>query len=123
MIRLLLVYPLRITCELLTAVLHAESDICVAGFVNSSNEALTEVTKQRCNTVLFDVNLSDHQGLLLTRKLHQIDPDIKVLVTGLVTSNRAILHFIEEGVDGYVLEDESLWIWSKRSVPLMRIDF
>ncbi|MEZ4865221.1 MAG: response regulator transcription factor [Caldilineaceae bacterium] len=108
MIRLLLVYPVRITCELLAAVLRAEEDITVVGYVHSSEEALTAITKAQCNTVLIDINLPNNSALPLAHTLHQMDPTRKVLMTGLLKSNTVILQCIEEGAAGYVFEEESL---------------
>lgn len=108
MIRLLLVHRTRMTCELLAAVLREESDIHVVGFAHSCEEALAAVNKQKCNTVLVNINLPNNDALHLARALHQSDLDIKVLITGLVKSNAAILRCVEEGIAGYVLEEESL---------------
>ncbi|MEZ4869187.1 MAG: response regulator transcription factor [Caldilineaceae bacterium] len=108
MIRLLLVHPTRMTCELLAAVLREESDIHVVGYAHSSDEALTQVSKQKCNTVLVDINMPNHSALPFARNLRQTGQEVKVLITGLVKSNAAILQCIEEGVAGYVLEEDSL---------------
>lgn len=108
MIRLLLVHPTHLTCELLAAVLREESDIHVVGYTDSSDEALALVKKENCNTVLADISLPDNGALAFARLLRQKEPEAKVLITGLVKSNTAILRCIEEGVAGYVLEEDSL---------------
>lgn len=108
MIRLLLVHPTHLTCELLAAVLREESDIHVVGYTHSSEEALALVKKENCNTVLADINLPNNSALSLARMVRQKEQDVKVLITGLVKSNTAILRCIEEGVAGYILEDDSL---------------
>lgn len=108
MIRLLLVHHTRMTCELFAAVLREEPDMHITGYAHSSNEALAQLKKGQCNTVLIDANLPDNGALSFVRTLRQKGHDTKVLITGLVKSNTAILRCVEEGVAGYILEEDSL---------------
>lgn len=114
MIRLFLVNPKRMDCELLSSVLQGEEDIEVVGFSHDSEEALTKIRRGRCDTVLVDINLPSNGALNIARTLQKNGSEAKVLIGGLVRSKSAILHCIEEGVAGYVLEDDSLAVLVKK---------
>ncbi|MEZ4682699.1 MAG: response regulator transcription factor [Caldilineaceae bacterium] len=108
MIQLLLVYPSRMTCELISAALCAEEDIEIVGYAHSGDEALAKLAKQECNTVLASIDLPDNGAFNFARAIRQSAKDVKVLIAGLVKSTTAILRCIEEGVSGYVLAEDSL---------------
>ncbi|MBK8797339.1 MAG: response regulator transcription factor [Anaerolineales bacterium] len=106
MIKLLVVHHVRMTCELLAAVLCEEPDIHVLSYAQTEDEALSRAAEQKYNTVLIDVHLPNQGALRLANALRQLQPDIKILVMGIVNSKSAILHCVEEGIDGYLLEEE-----------------
>lgn len=108
MIQLLLVYPTRMTCELIAAALQGESDITVVGQAHSAEEALTKLTNCKCNTILASIDLSDNGAFKFARAVRQSSKDVKLLIAGLVRSNAAILRCIEEGIAGYILAEDSL---------------
>jgi len=106
MIELLLIYPTRMTCELIAAALQGEGDINIVGCAHSGDEALAKLGQ--CNTVLVSIDLPDNGAFKFARAVRQSAKDIKVLMAGLVCSNTAILRCIEEGLAGYILDDDSL---------------
>lgn len=108
MIRLLVLHPTRMTCELFAAVLREEEDIEVAGFAHNNEDALKLLGRQSCDVVLVDVSLPNSEALSVARQISQKWENTKVLITGLVKSKTAILRCVEEGVAGYVLQEESL---------------
>lgn len=114
MIKLLLVHQARLTCELFAAVLRDEPDVQIVGTAEDKQDALKKAANAACNTVLIDINLPDGGAMSLVRALRQRETDVSILVMGLVNSKSAILYCIEEGIDGYVLESESLSILVKK---------
>lgn len=108
MIELLLVYPTRMTCELIAAALHGEDDINIVGYAHNDDDAQTKLTKSKCNTVLVSIDLANNGAFKTARAIRQSAKDVKVLMAGLIRSNAAILRCVEEGVAGYVLDDDSL---------------
>lgn len=108
MIRLLLVHPTRMTCELFAAVLREEADIHVVGYANSGEAAMTQLNRHKCDIVLLDINLPNSEALEYARLINHTLDDTKVVITGMVNSNSAILRCVEEGVAGYVHQEESL---------------
>jgi DNA-binding NarL/FixJ family response regulator len=58
--------------------------------------------------VLVSANLPNNGALELTQAATQINPAIKVLVTGLPKSKNIILQYVMAGASGYILEDVSV---------------
>jgi len=108
MIQLLLIQRTPMLCELFSSVLREEQDIEVAGYTHNEKDAQSYIRKKLCNTILLDVELLNNDVLQFVRSLRQNNPDIKIITSGLVRSNTLILRCIEEGVHGYILEDDSL---------------
>ncbi len=59
-----------------------------------------------CDVVLLDMNLPDNAAGCLLCKLTQDQAPLRVLMTGLGNSEKTILHCLEDGAAGYVLEEE-----------------
>ncbi|MCA1553297.1 MAG: response regulator transcription factor, partial [Chloroflexi bacterium] len=57
---------------------------------------------------LVSCSMPNEDALTLTNTLVRIAPLVKVIVTGLVELESAILRYIEAGVSGYVLKDDSV---------------
>ncbi|MCB0111049.1 MAG: response regulator transcription factor [Caldilineaceae bacterium] len=108
MIQLLLVYPTRMTCELIAAALQGEEDINVVGYAHNGDEALSKLSKCQCDTVLVSIDLPSNEAFKFARAVRQSSKEMKILMAGLVRSNAAILRCVEEGLSGYVLDDDSL---------------
>lgn len=108
MIRLLIVSNTRMMGELLASVLREEREISVIGFAHDENDAIAKVTESKVSTVLVDANMEKNDALNITRSVRAVNEDVKIIVTGLVNSKSAILRCVEEGVNGYVLEDDGL---------------
>lgn len=108
MISLLVVHKIRLTCDLTAAALRGEPDIKVYDCAYSADEALAKLARRPVDIALVNINLPDNQALRFTRAVARSNHRAKVVITGLVPSKAAILHYIEEGAAGYVLEEDSL---------------
>ncbi|MDQ3249478.1 MAG: response regulator transcription factor, partial [Chloroflexota bacterium] len=108
MIRVLFVHEVRLMGDLLEAVLKQESGLELVGYAKSAAEALLKLKSSPCDIVLISTQLANNQAARLTNEVNQLYPATKVIVTELVQSQQAILHCIEAGAAGYVLEEEAL---------------
>lgn len=106
MIRVLVVDEVRLMAHVAASVLKNEPDIEVIGCAATAEEALK--LAQDCDIVLLSISLPNHTALELTSTLVKTYPKLKVIVTGVVESEEVILPFIEAGVAGYVLKDDSV---------------
>jgi two-component system NarL family response regulator len=89
-------------------VLSDEKDITVVGRATTVAEAMSYLEAGQCNMVLISAQLADNGALKLTETAVEINPDTKVLVTGLPESKNIILQYVMAGAAGYVLEDVSV---------------
>jgi two-component system nitrate/nitrite response regulator NarL len=108
MIRVLIAHEVRLICDLKTSVLCQEPDIKVVTCVSTPNEALTALKHQAYDVVLVSITLADDGAFALTRAIAKLNCGTKIIITGLTESKAMILRCIEEGVTGYVHNDESL---------------
>ena len=108
MIRVLVVHKVRLTCELTVAALNEESNIHVADFARSADEAMAKMAQKRYDVALVSISLPNQDALRITHAAARGTMGVKVLITGLVESKAAVLRCIEAGAAGYVLEEDSL---------------
>ena len=108
MVKVLVVHQTLLICNIIGSVLSDESDITVVGRVTTLADALAYLQDDRCNMVLVSANLPNNGALELTQAATQINPAIKVLVTGLPKSKNIILQYVMAGASGYILEDVSV---------------
>ena len=78
------------------------SDIEVIAEAESGEAAITMVREQRPQVVLMDVNMPGIGGLEATRKLTQIDPDVKVIVVTIHLDEPFPTRLLKAGASGYL---------------------
>lgn len=108
MIRVLIVNRVRLTGDLMAAVLKDESDIRVVGLARSADEALAFISGGRVDVALVNIDMPETEAFRLARTVARSHKNTKVVVTGLLESKAAMLRCVEEGAAGYVLEEESV---------------
>ena len=109
MIRTLIVDETHLLADLKAVALRNEPDIEVVGSVCTVSEALTLCQAMACDVILASVTLPHKGALELTRTVRKNNPAIKVLLTGMVDAKAVILGYLEHGVAGYVLMEDS-WV-------------
>lgn len=77
-------------------------DIDVIAEAESGEEAIILVRKHRPQVVLMDVNMPGIGGLEATRKLTQIDPDVKVIVVTIHLDEPFPTRLLKAGAAGYL---------------------
>ncbi len=108
MIRLLLVHPSPLLSELMVAALQQQPDMIVVGSVTTPREALMLLREFVCDLMLIDLQLSPSEvDTLLAAVTHRPSAP-KILMTGLPNVEMTILHYLEAGADGYLLEQDTL---------------
>lgn len=106
MIRVVLVNSIRILANVIAAVLENEPDIDVVGCATTIDEALA--LAPRCDILIASTRLPDNGALQVTRAVTQANLPTKVLILGLAESKAEVLHYVEAGAAGYVLQDDSV---------------
>jgi len=106
MIRVLLVSEIGLVSNLIASVLEDESGLEVVGYAASTEEALGKMSG--ADVILISTRLPGDGALELTEAALERDASAKILVIGLRESEQEILKYVEAGVDGYVLRDNSV---------------
>lgn len=108
MIRTLIVHDVTLISDLLTTVLEDQGDIQVVERATTPTEALQALTTTPCDVLVVNCLLPDEGALTLTRTVAKQHSEVKVVITGLVESQTAILHCLEAGASGYVREADGV---------------
>jgi DNA-binding NarL/FixJ family response regulator len=107
MIRVFVVDRLRVICDVLASALGRQPGLQMAGFATGFDETAAALPDAACDVLLLNANLPDGAALQLTEHLRHELPGVQVLVFGMADSQPIILRYIEAGVAGYALADES----------------
>jgi DNA-binding NarL/FixJ family response regulator len=107
-INLILVNEIRLMGNVIAASLEDEPDIRVVGCVTSTDEAMKLIQEEAVDVALVSTRLPDQGALKLTNAISKMAPDTKVLALGLTEEKKRVLRYVEAGVAGYVLKDDSL---------------
>ena len=94
--------------NVIAAALEGEPDINIVGCVVSIDEALDIVREKEVDVALVSTRLPDLGALKLTNAITELKPSTKVLALGLTEEKQNVLRYVEAGVTGYVLKDDSL---------------
>jgi DNA-binding NarL/FixJ family response regulator len=105
MIRVLVISEVLLICNIVASILKEEKDIKVVGCVTTLEEAMAQI--DQCNIALVGATLPNEETLQFIRKLTKADSSARVVVMGLPKSEDVIVEYIEAGITGYVLHDES----------------
>jgi DNA-binding NarL/FixJ family response regulator len=109
LIRVLLVFEVRLIGNIFSSVLEEEADIKVVGCVTTQKDGIEFIQTQEVNIALVSAGLPNQGALEFTRTLIEHGLCTKVLVLGLSDENKnEALRYIEAGACGYILKDSSV---------------
>jgi DNA-binding NarL/FixJ family response regulator len=108
MINILIVHEYELMCHIISAVLEDEADINIVGTATNQKNAMELIQRGYIDIILVSTRLPDQGALRLTRKLLKEKPDVKIIALGISENKERILQFVEAGVNGYVLQENSL---------------
>jgi DNA-binding NarL/FixJ family response regulator len=87
--------------------LMAATDIKVVGEGGNGAEAIELVATKNPDILLLDIELPDQRGDKVMRKIHDMQPDMKVLAVSSYSDRDYILGMMESGAAGYITKDEA----------------
>ena len=105
MIHVLVISEVLLICNIVASILKEEQDIKVVGCVTTLEEAMAQI--DQCNIALIGATLPNEETLQFIRKLTKAGSSASVVVMGLPESEEVIVEYIEAGITGYVLHDDS----------------
>lgn len=93
--------------------LQTAKDMVVVGEGVNGAEAIELVASRDPDILLLDIELPDQRGDKVMRRIHDINPDMKVLAVSSYSDRDYILGMLENGASGYITKDEA---------PMMLLD-
>jgi DNA-binding NarL/FixJ family response regulator len=106
MIRVLIIDEVPLICSVLASMLKEEPDLEVVGCATTLEEA--KLYLEQCDLAMVSTTMPDDAALQLIRSLAKADSSVKVVAIGLAESEEIIIPYIEAGIAGYVLRDDSV---------------
>ncbi len=105
MIKILLADDQTILTEGIKSVLETCSDFQVIGCARDGAEAVELASKLKPDVVLMDIRMPNMNGVAATKRIKDINPDIKIIVLTTFDDSDYILSAINNGASGYLLKD------------------
>jgi DNA-binding NarL/FixJ family response regulator len=93
--------------------LKMAKDMVVVGEGGNGAEAIALVASKDPDILLLDIELPDQRGDMVMRRIHDVQPDMKVLAVSSYSDRDYILGMLENGASGYITKDEA---------PMMLLD-
>ena len=93
--------------------LRTASDMIVVGEGANGAEAIELVASLNPDILLLDIELPDQRGDKVMHRIHDTQPDMKVLAVSSYSDRDYILGMVENGASGYITKDEA---------PMMLLD-
>lgn len=105
MIKVLLVDDQLILAEGIKAVLETSAEVEVTGIASDGVSAVDMVAKRKPDVVLMDIRMPNMNGVVATKKIKEIDENIKIIILTTFDDSDYILSAINNGASGYLLKD------------------
>ena len=87
--------------------LQAAKDMIVVGEGGNGAEAIELATTRSPDILLLDIELPDQRGDAVMRRIHHVQPNMKVLAVSSYSDRDYILGMLENGAAGYITKDEA----------------
>ena len=104
-IRVLLADDQRVVREGLATLLSLLAGVEVAGTAGDGDEAVELAARVCPDVVLMDLRMPRCDGVEATRRLRELDPNIKVLVLTTYADDRSVIDALRAGARGYLTKD------------------
>lgn len=106
-IRILVADDHVVVCKGLRSLLEAEPDFLVVGEVHDGLEILPLVAQLRPDILLLDIMMPGLNGLEVTRQIRQRQPNTRVVILSMHSSEAYVLEALRNGASGYLLKQSS----------------
>lgn len=91
----------------LKVLLELEEDFEVVGTASNGQEAYEQCQKLRPDLVLMDIRMPVMDGVLSTKKIKSLAPDIKIVILTTFKDDEYIKDAVQSGAEGYILKNQS----------------
>src|SRR3989442_11036865 len=91
--------------EGIKAILRNHPSLEIVGEARDGRQAVELVKEFRPDVLLMDVSMPDMNGFDATRRVHDFDPSIKVLILTMHEEEELVARCLEAGAAGYIIKD------------------
>ncbi len=105
MIKVLLVDDQQILAEGIKSVLETSNEVEVVGIASDGVRAVEKVSEVKPDVVLMDIRMPNMNGVVATKRIKEIDQNIKIIILTTFDDSDYILSAINNGASGYLLKD------------------
>jgi DNA-binding NarL/FixJ family response regulator len=91
--------------EGIKAMLRNESSLEIVGEARDGRQAVDLVKELKPDLLLMDVSMPDMNGFDATQRVHELDPNIKVLILTMHDEEELVARCLEAGAAGYIIKD------------------
>jgi DNA-binding NarL/FixJ family response regulator len=106
-IRVLIIDDHPVVREGLKNLLLTAKDMVIVGEGGSGSEAINLVVTKNPDILLLDMELPDERGDIVMHRIHDMQPDMKVLAVSSYSDRDYIVGMKENGAAGYITKDEA----------------
>ena len=85
--------------------LRNEASLEIVGEARDGRQAVELVKELKPDVMLMDVSMPDMNGFDATRRVHDFDPDVKVLILTMHDEEELVARCLEAGAAGYIMKD------------------
>lgn len=89
----------------LKMMLNAQPDMEVVGEAHDGRQAIQETQRLQPDIVLMDITMPDMNGIVATRQIKKLVPDVKVLVLTMHENDEYVFQALRAGASGYMLKE------------------
>lgn len=104
-IRLLLVDDHEVVRAGLSSLLGQHGELEVVGEAGTVAAAIEAAEKLKPEVALLDVRLTDGSGFEACRRLHQLNPPVRVIILTAFADDEIVMQAIGSGAEGYLLKE------------------
>ena len=91
--------------EGLKRILNMEEDFEVVGEAGDGIQVLEMCNRMEVDVVLMDINMPVENGVVATRRLHEMFPKVKVVILSIHDDESYVFETLKQGASGYLLKD------------------
>jgi DNA-binding NarL/FixJ family response regulator len=91
--------------EGIKAMLRNESSLEIIGEARDGRQAVELVKELKPDVLLMDVSMPDMNGFDATRRIHEFNPAVKVLMLTMHDEEELVARCLEAGAAGYIIKD------------------
>ena len=95
----------QILAEGIKSVLESSREVEVVGIASDGVRAVEKVTAEKPDVVLMDIRMPNMNGVVATKRIKEIDENIKIIILTTFDDSDYILSAINNGASGYLLKD------------------